>query len=115
MSQGQPIEERREAPYCNQCVKDEFNQMKGGDDWQKWAIRVLIFVFVIGGGLNGWAVFASNDKDSKQDSRITAVETNQNNILKNQEDQKKQLQQLIALTTQTNILVQTHIARNPDR
>lgn len=111
MSQGDSIEERRENSYCNNCVKDEFNQMKGGDDWQKWAIRVLIFVFVIGGALNGWAAYASSEKDSEQDSRITAVETNQANILKNQEDQKKQLQQLIQLSTQTNLLVQTHIAR----
>lgn len=112
MSQGHPKEDRRKSPCGDNCVKDEFNQMKGGDDWQKWAIRVLIFVFVIGGGLNGWAVFASNDKDSEQDSRITAVETNQNNILKNQEEQKEQMKQLIALSTQTNILVQTHIARS---
>ena len=114
MSQGHPTKDRRESPCGDNCVKDEFNQMKGGDDWQKWAIRVLIFVFVIGGGLNGWAVFASNDKDSEQDSRITAVETNQAIIIKNQEDQKQRDEQLLALTTQTNLLVQTHIARNPD-
>lgn len=112
MSQGHPTEERRENQYCNHCVKDEFNQMKGADSWQSWAIKILIGVFVVGGSLNGWAVYASSDKDSKQDSRLTAVETNQKNILNNQEDQKKQLQQLINISTQTNLLVQTHIARS---
>ena len=95
MSQGNPIEERRRWQPC-------------------WLVKTVAIVILTGAILNGWATYASSEKDSKQDSRITAVETNQTVIIKNQEDQKEQMRQLIALSTQTNILVQTHIARNPD-
>lgn len=104
MSKGDEIEERRKNPCGDNCVKDDFA-----------TVKKLVFVILIACVLNVsgavYVVVAASAKDSEQDSRITAVETNQSNILKNQEDQKKQLQQLIQLSTQTNLLVQTHIAR----
>lgn len=98
-------ERRRDSPCGDNCVKDDFA-----------TVKKLVFVILVACVLNvsgaAYVVVAASAKDSQQDSRITAVETNQANILKNQEEQKGQLQQLIALTTQTKLLVQTHIARS---
>lgn len=107
MLQGKPIKERRDSPCGDNCVKDDFSTVKK-------------LVFVILGAIvlssSGWGISAraANEKNNALDNRVTAVETNQSNILKNQEDQKKQLQQLINISTQTNLLVQTHIARSHD-
>ena len=104
MSQGEPTKERRENPCGDNCVKDDFA-----------TVKKLVFVILIACVLNVsgavYVVVAASAKDSQQDSRITAVETNQANILKNQEDQKILTRQLITAVTQTNLLVQTHIAR----
>jgi hypothetical protein len=99
--------ERRESPCGDNCVKDDFSTVKK-------LVFVILISCVLSGGLGGWAAFAANAKDSEQDSRITAVETNQAVILKNQDEQKQLTQQLIQLSTQTNLLVQTHIARGID-
>jgi hypothetical protein len=100
-----PGPERRTSPCGDRCVKDDFSTVKK-------LVFVILTACILSGGVGGWAAFAANTKDSEQDSRITAVETNQVNILKNQEDHKKQLQQLITLTTQTHLLIQTHTARS---
>lgn len=77
-----------------------------------WLVRLIATALVLGSLLSSWAVYASSEKDNEQDKQIIALETKQDNILKNQDDQKQQLSQLIALSTQTNLLVQTHIARS---
>lgn len=81
-------------------------------------VKKLVFVILgaIALSSSGWGItaLAANEKTNALDNRITAVETNQANILNNQEDQKQLTQQLINLTTQTNLLVQTHIARSHD-
>ena len=105
MSQGQPIEERRNSPCGDNCVKDDFSTVKK-------LVFVILTACILSGGIGGWSALAAGDKNSEQDSRLTAVETNQSNVLKNQEEQKEQMQILIALTTKTNLLVQTHIARS---
>ena len=101
------MEERRKTPCGDNCVKDDFS-----------TVKKLVFVILTACVLNisgaVYVVIAAGAKDSEQDSRITAVETNQAIIIKNQEDQRQRDQQLLSMVTQTNLLMQTHIARNPD-
>lgn len=100
--------ERREKQPCDICVKDDFATVKK-------LVFIILTACILSGGIGGWAAFASNAKDSEQDSRITAIETNQANILKNQEDQSAKLDKLINLSVNLNLDLQTHIARNPGR
>lgn len=99
-------EERREHQPCDICVKDDFATVKK-------LVFVILISCILSGGVGGWVAFGADGKDSQQDSRITAVETNQSSILRNQETQSAKLDRLIDLSTQINIQVQTHIARNP--
>ena len=93
----------RRAVVCDSCVKADFN-----------TVKKLVFIILVAVALNttagGFVVLADNDKDAVQDSRITAVETNQAVIIENQKAQNEKLDKLIDLSVQTNLAIQTHIA-----
>jgi predicted negative regulator of RcsB-dependent stress response len=82
--------------------------------WQPcWIVKTILVVVIIGGGLNGWAAFASSEKDNEQDSRIKAVEINQAYVKEQLKEQNAKLDKLIDLSTEINLQVQTHITRHP--
>lgn len=104
MAQKEPYTgQERRTESCDICVKDDFATVKK-------LVFIILAAIVVSGSGGAWAVYASSDKDSAQDSRITAVEINQVNILKNQADQSAKLDKLLELSTQINIQVKTHIA-----
>ena len=82
--------------------------------WQPcWIVKIILVVVVLGGALNGWAAFASSETDSNQDSRIKAVEINQQYVKDQLKAQNIKLDKLIDLSTEINLQVQTHITRHP--
>jgi len=107
-AEGYTGPERREKQPCDICVKDDFATVK------KLVFAILAAIVINSSG-GVWSALASNTKDSQQDSRITAVETNQANILKNQAEQSIKLDKLINLSVNLNLQLQTHVAANPGR
>ena len=91
---------------CEECIKDDFIALKNAsatdNKWQSWGIKLLFGALIVGGCLNGWAAYASSDKDSKQDSRLAAVETQNTNTGKELVKIDKKIDALITLSNQTN-------------
>ena len=77
-----------------------------------WLVKMIAGVMVAGVFLNGWAAVASSDTDSKQDSRIKAVEINQTYVKEQLSEQNKKLDRLLELSTNMNLDLKTHIARS---
>jgi hypothetical protein len=95
MSSGKPTEERR-GGTCETCIKDDFGTVKK-------LVFMILAASVISGGGGLFAAYAGSEKNSEQDSRITAVETNQVNVLKQLDSQSIKLDKLIELNTVTVI------------
>lgn len=77
---------------------------------KKLAIITLVFVMT-SGLLSGWSLYASSEKDSEQNSRLTALERDTINIKDGLIITNSKLDELINMTYKTNLLIKIHQAR----
>lgn len=83
----------------------------GGCAVKKIVIGVLLPSIVLGALLNGWAVFASSEKDSAQDSRITSNEVQVKNLDVQLTRIQLDVKALIDISNKTLMAIKTHEAK----